>query len=44
MEFLYSLTELHSVYTSMLGEFGVEKNVHKKRLKLQITKTCLRKQ
>ena len=34
--FIFVLTELHSVISSLLGEFGAEKNVYKTRLKLQI--------
>ena len=34
--FIFKLSELHHMYVSQLEEFGIEKFVHKTRLKLQI--------
>ena len=34
--FIFKLSELHSMYVSQLEELGLEKSIHKTRLKLQI--------
>lgn len=34
--FIFKLSELHSMYVSQLEEFGIKKFIHKTRLKLQI--------